>query len=602
MLSDLLDEILQKRLLVPAFQPIIDLREGTIYGYEALIRGPSNSPLHSPATLFEVAERSGRLLDLDLLCREIHIRAFARLQLPGRLFLNVNPATLLQPGFPPGVTRRFLRQQGVGPERLVIELTEQAPIEDYDVVRQALAHYREMGFAVGIDDVGAGYSGLRLWSELRPDFVKLDRHFIQGIHEDSCKRQFVYSIQEIAGSLGCITVAEGIETADEFQVVQSLGVCFGQGYHFGRPCATPHCELPKSLFYMRRANGAPSAGRTETVGVLARSVPTISPTLTVDEVGEIFAGASHLMSLPVLDEDAPVGMVRRYDFMNLYAGRFGRDLYGREAIRHFMDGAPLVIEEDLPVEKVSSLITNQGEIFRGDEFIITSKGRYVGVGTLIDLLRKITELQIRNARYANPLTMLPGNVPINEQIERLLRSGTPFAACYCDIDHFKSLNDAYGYGRGDLVIRTLAGVLTECVDPEIDFVGHIGGDDFMLILQSENWREICESILERFAADVPAFYDLEHRSAGGIWAEDRSGKRLFHPMLSLSIGAVRPKAAQAQSCHDVAVMASEAKKMAKKQAGNALFVERREFNADRALPSLRNPYDAPTQPECRSFI
>ena len=575
MLAELLDDILAQKRLTPYFQPIVDLAEGTIHGFEALIRGPSASPLHSPVALYEIAERHGRLVDLDLLCREIHIRSFAQLQLPGRLFLNVNPATLLQPGFPPGFTKRFLRQQGLSPDRVVVEITEQTPIDNYDLIRQALAHYRDMGFSVAIDDLGAGYAGLRTWSELRPDFVKLDRHFIQGIHEDSAKRQFVYSIQEIAASMGCTAIAEGIETPEELQVVQSLGVRLGQGYHFGRPSPAPCTELPAIRSGGRQGHGYGGGHRGKTLAALVRTVPIVAPHTTVEEVGELFTAQPRLMSIPVVAEGQPLGMVRRFDFMNLYASRYGRDLYGRKPILHCMDSGPLIVEQSMSLEKASRLITDQEQIHRGDDFIITEEGSYLGIGTLIDLLRKITELQIRYARYANPLTLLPGNVPINEHLERLLREQVPFTACYCDLDRFKPFNDHFGYGRGDLVIRSLAGIFTECAGGEEDFVGHIGGDDFMIILQKEDWQAVCGRILARFDSQVPGFYDAAERRAGGLWAEDRAGRRTFHPLLTLSIGAVRPALDRGYTCHDIATMATEAKRMAKRQEGSALFVERR---------------------------
>ena len=95
------------------------------------------------------------------------------------------------------------------------------------------------------------------------------------------------------------------------------------------------------------------------------------------------------------------------------------------------------------------------------------------------------------ARYANPLTLLPGNVPIQEHIERLLQSQRPFAVAYCDLDHFKPYNDVYGYKRGDQVIQRLGRILVECAAPEVDFVGHIGGDDFIVVFENADWPERC---------------------------------------------------------------------------------------------------------------
>jgi EAL domain-containing protein (putative c-di-GMP-specific phosphodiesterase class I) len=105
-----------------------------------------------------------------------------------------------------------------------------------------------MGFEIALDDLGAGYSGLRLWSELLPDYVKIDKHFIQKLHEDPVKMNFVKSIQNIATALNCKVIAEGIETADEFRAIEKIGIAYAQGYHFGRPMVTPIKKLDSSLF------------------------------------------------------------------------------------------------------------------------------------------------------------------------------------------------------------------------------------------------------------------------------------------------------------------------------------------------------------------
>lgn len=234
-----LDYILRYRVLQTLYQPVLDSHDGRVFGYEALVRGPSNSPLHAPLPLIRAATKAGRLFELDLVCRELAIRRFRELELPGRLFLNVSPLSLMEPTFKPGETLRLLTEVGLPPQKVVIELTEQQPLEDYAVLKSAVAHYTEAGFQIAIDDLGAGYAGLRLWSELRPDFVKIDHHFIENIGSDAVKREFVRSIHEMATRLGCRVVAEGIETEDDYRTVQELGVKLHQGYHLGRPLATP---------------------------------------------------------------------------------------------------------------------------------------------------------------------------------------------------------------------------------------------------------------------------------------------------------------------------------------------------------------------------
>jgi EAL domain-containing protein (putative c-di-GMP-specific phosphodiesterase class I) len=243
-LENELDYILKYRVLQTLYQPVLDSDGCRVFGYEALSRGPSNSPLHAPLPLIRAATQSGRLFELDLICRELAIRRFQELGLPGRLFLNVSPLSLMEPTFRPGETLRLLHEVGLPPQKVVIELTEQQPLEDYAVLKAAVAHYTEAGFQIAIDDLGAGYAGLRLWSELRPAYVKIDHHFTENISGDAVKREFVRSIREMAVRLGCEVVAEGIETEDDYQTVQFLGVRLHQGYHLGRPLPSPLRDHP----------------------------------------------------------------------------------------------------------------------------------------------------------------------------------------------------------------------------------------------------------------------------------------------------------------------------------------------------------------------
>lgn len=209
------------------------------------------------------------------------------------------------------------------------------------------------------------------------------------------------------------------------------------------------------------------------------------------------------------------------------------------------------------------------------DFLITRDGKCVGVGRIMDLLKKITELQIRNARYANPLTLLPGNVPINEVLEELLSNRAEFAVAYCDLDNFKPFNDAYGYAKGDEVIRTVARILEANVNGTKDFVGHVGGDDFIVVFTSENANSRCDAALRQFEQEIPRVYEEDDRLRGGIQSRDRGGNDRFYPLLTLSIGLVTPEPGACRSHHEVAALASEAKHQAKRIPGNSLFVDRR---------------------------
>jgi diguanylate cyclase (GGDEF)-like protein len=571
-----LERILGNKLVSTLFQPIVLFPERKVLGYEALSRGPADSPLHNPVKLFNVAHHFGRLLELEFLCRESAIRNFHRLQLPGRLFLNVIPNVLLEHDHRPGRTVQLLQQLGLEPDRIVIELTEQYPIYDYEILRAALSHYHSMGFSTAIDDFGSGYSGLRLWSEIRPDFVKLDRHFISDIHNDPVKQEFVRSIQEIALGIQCMVIAEGIETPEEYHTICSLGIGLGQGYHFARPHELPAktVELCKFECNDPACNLVPYR-LSDTIASLIIDIPCVSPQTSVSDVAELFSTAYYLHSIPVVNQGRPVGVIRRTRLMELFISRYGRELHGKKAISFFMDNSPLIVEHSMPVEEVSQKITESMHMDPELDFIICKDGNYAGMGRLMDLLKKITELQIRNASYSNPLTMLPGNVPIYETIDSNIQNGTAFVIAYCDLDNFKPYNDVYGYSKGDMVIKHVARILTEEVDPRLDFIGHIGGDDFIIIFKNSHWEAACKRMLARFEQEVPDFYSQQDRQQSGLWNKDRQGKEAFFPLLSLSIGVVEPSLESCHSHHDVAALATEAKKQAKQIQGNSLFLDRR---------------------------
>ena len=464
------------------------------------------------------------------------------------------------------------------PQRIVIELTEQYPMDNYALVREAKNHYKQMGFEIAIDDLGAGYAGLRMWSELRPDYVKIDRHFVQDIHTDLIKQEFVRSIQDIARSMQCRVIAEGVETLDEFRVVKQLGIDMLQGYYFARPSNTPASKLNRELFEDDKTHQtcrSSSSLFSKTVGGLSQQVPTINAGLSVEAVAELFAADPQLESLPVLEHGRPLGMVRRRKLMNLLLTRYGRELHGKKSIVYFMEHQVLMLEASLPIEQASSQVGEHMRYSKELDFLITEAGMYRGIGSVINLLQVITDLQVRSARYANPLTLLPGNVPIYEEIERCLESASEFSFCYCDLDNFKPFNDHYGYEKGDQVIRRVAEILLSEINPETDFVGHIGGDDYVLILHGEDWQVRCEAILASFQQRLSDFYQPEELVAGGIWALDRAGKDCFFPLLSLSIGCVRPDLLACQSHHDVAALAAGAKHQAKKIPGTSLYLDQR---------------------------
>ena len=163
-------------------------------------------------------------------------------------------------------------------------------------------------------------------------------------------------------------------------------------------------------------------------------------------------------------------------------------------------------------------------------------------------------------------------------MDRLLQNHVTFAAAYCDIDNFKPYNDAYGYRRGDQLIQMLATALCEVCEPRQDFAGHIGGDDFMLLLQNEDWEPRLDRALKLFGERLRSFVEDQHQLESGYHGQDRRGEPVFHPLPTLSIGCLLIEPRVFRSHHEVSSAVVDAKHQAKKITGNSLFVERRRSN------------------------
>lgn len=593
-----LQRIMETGALYPVFQPIIDFRARAILGYEALIRGPEGSALHFPDQLFAVAKQTNLSRDLEHACRVASLRAFAALGLSGRLFLNVTPDCLLDERMRNGQMRDLLGELGIAPNRIVIELTENQQITDVPGIQEMFNEYRGRGFQFAIDDLGEGFANLRMWSQLRPEFVKIDKHFVDGIADDRIKYHFVRAMQDLGEICNASLVAEGIERIEDFSCLRDMGIACGQGYFIARPAAQPVRQLNMvvhgALIQQRLSlsPGVSAGARPATAGSMLRAIEPIPLSATNDVAIARFEADPELDVLPVLEGDRPVGMINRHSMIDRFARPFHKEVYGRKSCDMFMDHAPLIVDQHATLQELAMMLSMAPKHYLYDGFIVTGEGGYLGVGSSHDLMARITEMQISAARYANPLTQLPGNVPINEHIDRMLASGKPFVAAYIDIDDFKPYNDTFGYRLGDDVIQLLGRLICDAADHRQDFVGHIGGDDFFVVFQSPDWEERCAQLLQRFADASAQMIGCDDGLNGGYMAENRRGELSFQSMPTLSVGAVRIAPGDCESHREVAAAASAAKKQAKKKLkglvaelkGGSVFVERRRIGTGDAFP------------------
>ena len=566
--------------LYPVFQPIVALSDGAVYAHESLIRGPQGTTLHSPDALLAAAAREKLNFEFESQCVSVALARWGALQEPGRLFVNISAEVLVQVMTQCGweCLLHMIQRFGVLSRLLVLEITEHERVSDMDCLADVVSQIRATGVSLALDDFGDGRSSLRLWSQLKPEFVKIDKYFTKDISRHADKLKTIQALQQIAAIFDTALVAEGIETEDDLRVLRDLGIAYGQGYFLGRPAIAPVGEIAtaaQTTIRDRRVSIYPELRRSATSGQLkqisAVAAPAVESNTTNDALAAIFLGQPDLHAVAVVDQSRPVGIINRARFLNEYTKLYYREVCGAKSCAVHINAAPRLIERNHNVDELIGILTSTDQRYLADGFIVTENGRYAGLGTGDQLVRSVMETRIEAARHANPLTFLPGNIPISQHIDRLLTANTSFVACYADLNNFKPFNDQYGYWRGDEMIRLVARLAQAHCDPQRDFLGHVGGDDFIILYQSADWEIQCQRIVDEFALAAVELFDLDAREAGGIEAEDRHGVQRFFPLTTIAIGAVKVTPGLFGNAEQVASEAARAKHDAKTR-GQGLLV------------------------------
>lgn len=220
-----------------AFQPIVDVVAGKVWGFEALVRGPDGQP--ASEILSGVTDENRYAFDQACRVKAIELAG------QGMSGIGIDPDTKLSINFLPNAvyepracikaTLAASSRVGFDPRRLMFEFTEDEPMRDTGHVENIISQYRQMGFTTALDDFGAGHAGLGLLARFQPDLIKLDMEIIRGVDTSRARQVIVAGIVSIARELSVSVLAEGVETAAEADVLRSAGIRLFQGYHFGRP-------------------------------------------------------------------------------------------------------------------------------------------------------------------------------------------------------------------------------------------------------------------------------------------------------------------------------------------------------------------------------
>jgi EAL domain-containing protein (putative c-di-GMP-specific phosphodiesterase class I) len=229
---DELHRLIAGRRLKSAFHPVVRLADGQVVGHEALTRPVDVLGFDSVEDLFAFAETTEYLLEFERLCRHTAIGATPAVPALGLLFLNASPRAVQDPDWSNGGMDRLLREHGLSPGDVVVEITERTAVGRLDVFQAALKGFKERGYRVAVDDMGAGYASLQSLAAVEPDFLKFDTSLVRDIDASSIKRGLLESLRALAEKIHAQVIAEGVEREEERRTLIELGIELGQGYLF----------------------------------------------------------------------------------------------------------------------------------------------------------------------------------------------------------------------------------------------------------------------------------------------------------------------------------------------------------------------------------
>ncbi len=542
--KEALEYIIEERQIKTVFQPIISLKNGSILGHEALSRITCESEIDNPEMLFAVAGEYDRLWDLELLCRTKALEAAYIFLIPPyskMLFLNVNPNILHDINFKKGFTSDFLQEYKIEPQNVIFEITERNVILDMGGFLSTIDHYRGQDYKIAIDDAGAGYSGLNLISDVNPNYIKLDMKLIRDIDTDLLKTALVKGMVELSKASSISLIAEGIETKEELETLIALGVQYGQGYLIQKPKAELE-EIPKAVIGVIMDAQDMKKKSSENVACsdvrsLCSYTGIVSPNVSAKSVYQIFKQNTEFFGLCVIDNEIPLGIITSEKLARKMSGHYGFALHQNKPISELMDKRFLMVDHQTPIATVSYLAMSRPNDSLYDFIVVTENEKYVGTVTIRDLLTKSMEIEVNNAKQINPLSGLPGNNMVEQKLEYCIKSRDEFTISYIDIDNFKAYNDVYGFESGDLVLKMLAELLKSMI-PGKNFIGHIGGDDYTVIMEESVDEAFFDEIKERFKTNVFAYYNPIDLKNGYITTTNRRGEMEQFPLLTITTVAV----------------------------------------------------------------
>ncbi|MCX4432337.1 MULTISPECIES: GGDEF domain-containing protein [Streptomyces] len=458
-----------------AFQPVVNLTTGGVAALEILARPESGDIL---AQACRDPELDGRLAALA-------IRAAARRETMLPLHVNVFAGTLADLGRLAAL-RDAVREAGRLPWEVTIDIGPPYTHVPHQALLEAVSTVRSEGFRICADGVGDGDVPLRLLTDVAPELVKLDASLL-------ARPAAVRAMRTLCEQLGALLSVEGVETELQCAAAVSAGAQLAQGELFAPPARLPVADV----YVPALSPGVAAAPRSgPSVRQFVRPAALLPATASAGQVRALLTGSPDVSGVLLVDPSGiPVRSVHRSRFLLSMSGPYGHALYADRPAAKLGD-PPRTVGADATAWEVLDVVAD-GERDRtsDDVAVVDHYGRCVGVVRLADLVRALSESRVEEAAGLNPLTRLPGSDAITGEVDRRIADGRTFALSWLDVDHFKQVNDGAGFAAGDELIRAVGRTLQHAASGTTR-VGHIGGDDFLVLAEPESLGPLAGTVLD----------------------------------------------------------------------------------------------------------
>ncbi|MFE6828831.1 EAL domain-containing protein [Streptomyces sp. NPDC057690] len=458
-----------------AFQPVVNLTTGGVAGLEILARPEAG----------DILAQARRDPELDGRLAVLAFRAAARKETLLPLHVNVFAGTLADLG---GLTALHdaVREAGRLPWEITLDVVPPYTHVPQSALLEALAALRDQGFRISADGVGDGDAPLRLLVDIAPDLVKLDASLL-------ARPSAVRAMRTLCDELGALLVVEGVETELQCAAAMSAGAQLAQGTLFAPPSRLPAADVyvpPLGPAVLPALRSGPS------VREFVRPAALLPATASAGQVRALLTGSPDVSGVLLVDRTGvPVRSVHRSRFLLSMSGRYGHALYADRPAAKLGDPPRTVGVDATAWEVLDVVAVGDRDRTSDDVAVVDRNGRCVGVVRLADLVRALAESRVEEAAGLNPLTRLPGSDAITGEVDRRIAEGRMFALSWLDIDRFKQVNDGAGFAAGDELIRSVGRALQLTASGNAR-VGHIGGDDFLVLADPEGLEPLVSTVLD----------------------------------------------------------------------------------------------------------